>query len=256
MSKYDKEYVGKYFLVCRHTGLNNKCDYNKQFDELCEYMKTLCNEDNYEYIHSKEAFGDKFGDYNGSAVSFIKIVGGPNHPYGLELDPFLYCTDWEHSISVSNFNIDELYEANYYIDDTIQVPDEESLYMLPNFLYCYLDNLNCFNEINDVHFCSVIYDQNEQKLMAAVTLADSEYTNLYFGYRKTNGDLMYSNSKNIILHYCKNAYKMGNYTVMVNGEQVNVFSSDYNKITRIDKDTYNQKMKQFSECRKMVKKLF
>lgn len=255
MSKFDREYVGKYFLVCRHTGLNSRHDYNKQFDELYNYMKSLC-DGKYEYLNYKTAFGDMYDECNGTAVSFIKIIGGPNHPNGLELDPFFYHSDWENSISVSSFNIDELYEANYYIDDNIQVPDEESLYMIPNFLYCYLDSLDCFNEINDVHFCSVIYDQNNQKLIAAVTEPDSEYTNLYFGYRKANGNLMYSNSKDIILHYCNRVYKMNNYTVMVNGKQVDIFNSNYNKITRIDKEAYNKKMKQFSECRKIMEKNF
>jgi len=69
-----------------------------------------------------------------------------------------------------------------------------------------------------MHFCSVIWDEKNDDLIAGVTSPIDQYTHLYYGLTKTSGEIMYSNDREVLEYFCNDVKEMDNNTYMKNGE--------------------------------------
>lgn len=80
-----------------------------------------------------------------------------------------------------------------------------------------------------MHFCSVIYDNNSEDIIAGVTEPNSKYTHLYYGYTKRNNEIMFSNDADILQQFCEEVHEMDENTYMKNGE---LFTIDGDKVEK------------------------
>ena len=145
-------------------------------------------------------------------VYFSKIV---YNSYSEDRDPY-----WDSNaklLTVSGYDQDEISEAlrnfnRYNIDDS------DKYHELINKLYK-ASGVSVFRKLsNYMDFCSVIWDEKNQDFVAGLSDGEYEFTKLYYGYTKRNGELMFSNDRSVLENFCENIKQMENKTYMKNGE--------------------------------------
>lgn len=175
---------------------------------------------------------------NDSGVIFAKVV---YDNYASDRDPY-----WNSQTkigTVSGYNQSEISRA---IDDYSRygIDDSDKYHVLINKLYkdC---GLNVFKKLFNcgMHFCSVIWDERSNELIAGVTEPIDQYSHLYYGYTKVNGEIMYSNDSNILKEFCNDVKEMDSNTYMkgeelykINGEKVQAGNESLIKRTRENAD--------------------
>ena len=148
----------------------------------------------------------------GNNLIFAKIV---YNSYTEDRDP--HYNSRTGIMSVNGYNQDEAERAcgkfpKYGIND----PDRYQ--RITNCLYAD-SRENMFKELSQyMHFCSVIYDNNSGDIIAGVTEPNSKYTHLYYGYTKSNNEIMFSNDEDILQQFCDEVHEMNKNTYMKNGE--------------------------------------
>lgn len=127
-------------------------------------------------------------------VVFSKIVS--NYKFGLR-EPDSVCPN---RFTVSGYHSNELSKAQRHFGYHINEPicDHHMLTMMyGNY------GPSIFKELGRyMHFCSVIYDVKRETLVAGVTKPKGKYTHLYYGYTTKEHAVMYSNSAEVLLHFC------------------------------------------------------
>lgn len=120
-------------------------------------------------------------------------------------------------LTVNGYNQNEIARAcntfpNY------ELYDHESYQCITNFMYSdYKDSM--FKKLSEyMNFCSVVYDLNNDSIIAGVTEPNSEYTHLYYGYTKQNYELMFSNDEKILERFCNEITEMQENSYMKNGK--------------------------------------
>ena len=79
-----------------------------------------------------------------------------------------------------------------------------------------------FKKISEyMNFCSVIWDEDDNSLVAGVTTPKMLYTCLYYGYTEHNHEIMFSNDRTILEPFCFEIKEMPDNTYMKNGELYN-----------------------------------
>ena len=79
-----------------------------------------------------------------------------------------------------------------------------------------------FKKISEyMNFCSVIWDEDDNSLIAGVTTPKMLYTCLYYGYTEHNHEIMFSNDRTILEPFCVEIKEMPDNTYMKNGELYN-----------------------------------
>lgn len=131
-------------------------------------------------------------------------------------------------LSVNGYNQNEVERAcrnfsKYGIDDS------DRYQRITNCLYAD-SRENMFKKLSQyMHFCSVIYDNNSEDIIAGVTEPNSKYTHLYYGYTKRNNEIMFSNDADILQQFCEEVHEMDENTYMKNGE---LFTIDGDKVEK------------------------
>ena len=72
-----------------------------------------------------------------------------------------------------------------------------------------------------MNFCSVIWDEDDNSLVAGVTTPKMLYTCLYYGYTEHNHEIMFSNDRTMLEPFCVEIKEMPDNTYMKNGELYN-----------------------------------
>lgn len=149
-------------------------------------------------------------------VIFSKIV---YNSYSEDRDPY-----WDSNskiLNVSGYDQSEISNAinnfnRYNIDDSDKYHELISK-LYKNF------GLSVFRKLsNYMDFCSVIWDEKNQELIAGVTNGNEEFRELYYGYTKRNRELMFSNDKSVLENFCVDIKLMDNNTYMRNSELYNL----------------------------------
>lgn len=173
-----------------------------------------------------------------NGVVFAKIV---YDNYLSDRDP--YWNSQTRIGTVSGYNQDEISSANndysrYNIDDS------DKYHVLINKLYKDY-GINVFRKLSNcgMHFSSVIWDERSGELIAGVTEPNSEFTHLYCGYTKSNGEVMYSNDAGVLREFCSEVKEVENNTIVVgedvfdlDGEKINSNNQNVIKKTRENAD--------------------
>ncbi len=77
-----------------------------------------------------------------------------------------------------------------------------------------------YQEADYLHLSSVMFDTVRNALIAGVTIPSDDYNHLYYGYTKSFGELIFSNSRDLLSSLCDVTYEMSNKSYMVNGKLV------------------------------------
>ena len=146
-------------------------------------------------------------------VVFSKII---LNKYTDDRDP--YWNSQSRILSVNGYNQEEIYDANNLFDE-YGITDPDMLHRLTNYLYRDLREA-VFMRLKDyMHFCSVFWDDNKESLVAGVTTPnDNPHTHLYYGYTKSNHELMFSNNEVVLTQFCDTIHEMPKNTYMKNGD--------------------------------------
>lgn len=158
-----------------------------------------------------------------SDLIFAKIVFNTHID---DRDP--YCNYDANIISVNGYNQDEIRNAcdeisNYEIDDS------DRFHKITNYLYNDKKE-KMFKKLSKyMHFCSVIYDINRDEFVAGVTVPNSKYTHLFYGYTKMNKELMFSNDDIVLKYFCDEIYEMNENTYMKDGKIYTLNGEEYIK---------------------------
>lgn len=204
MSNYEKS--GKVFIAYK----GNEFDESELVRKLrttyvSSYtVKTLCRSD--------------------SDVIFAKVV---YDNYVSDRDPY-----WNSQTkigTVSGYDQDEISSANsdYY---RYGIDDSDKYHVLINKLYKDYD-VDVFKKLANcgMHFSSVIWDERSDKLIAGVTEGKDKYTNLYYGFTKRNGEVMYSNDPDVLKEFCNDVKQVNSNTYIVNGDEYTLDGELVNK---------------------------
>lgn len=142
---------------------------------------------------------------------FAKIL---KYEYAEDKEP--YWNSHDGILSVNGYNQDEIERAvTNFSNYDIHIYDK--CHRITNFMYNHY-NTKMFKMLSDyMHFCSVIYDQNNDSIIAGVTEPNNEYTHLYYGYTIKNRELMFSNDENVLGEFCDEIIEMPENTYMENG---------------------------------------
>lgn len=158
-------------------------------------------------------------------VVFSKIV---RESYSQDRDP--YYNSQTKILTVSGYNQQEIAQAlrNY---SRYEIEDSDRYHTLINKLYKDYGE-TVFRKLSDnMDFCSVIWDERVKGFIAGVTEGESQYTSLFYGPTKLNGELMFSNDESILRYFCSEVKRMAPNTYMKNGE---LFNLDGEKIETKD----------------------
>lgn len=144
-------------------------------------------------------------------VVFAKIV---YDNYTQDRDP--YYNSQTKIMTVSGYNQQEISRAvGYY--SRYGIDDSDRYHILINKLYKDSEE-NVFRKLSEyMDFCTVIWDERTKELIAGVTDSESQYTSLFYGPTKRNGELMFSNDENILRYFCSEVKQMEPNTYMKNG---------------------------------------
>ncbi len=192
MEDYEKS--GKIFIAYKGK------DYD--VDDISNKLRQICPY----YYNVKVNTRDDYG------VIFAKIV---YDSYTQDRDP--YYNSQTKILTVSGYNQQEISRAisNY---SRYSIDDNDRYHTLINKLYKDSGE-DVFRKLSDtMDFCSVIWDERNKSLIAGVTDSESTYTSLFYGSTKKSGEIMFSNDKDVLEHFCDNVKQMEANTYMKNGE--------------------------------------
>ena len=151
---------------------------------------------------------------------FAKVV---YHEYVEDRDPL-----YKNRILTVNGYIQSEMERECNNYSNYAITDSDRYHSLVYYLYKDYGT-EVFSKLDMIHFCSVIYDENSNKIIAGVTKASSKYTHLFYGYTKENHELMFSNIREILIDFCDEIEEMDDNTYMIDGE---FYSLDGTKIDK------------------------
>ena len=186
-----KEKSGQIFIAYKGTELSADRIRNK-LSRVCPCNYTVIEKSDYGFIFAKVVYDQYIEDR----------------------DPFF--DNNRRILTVNGYNQNEIEiaarEYNYSIND------EDRLHRLINYVYQdYATNM--FKELSPyLHFCSVIYEEDSKNIIAGVTVPNSEYTHLYYGYTPRNKEMMFSNNEDVLKEFVEQVYEMDNNTYSYNGE--------------------------------------
>ncbi len=149
----------------------------------------------------------------------------------------------DNIISVSGYIHSEMKEALKHFRGYGLIYDAQ-VHLLTNYLYKDI-NVHMFKELgNYLDFCSVIYDKQNDELVAGVSTPTSKYTHLYYGYTKENNEIMYSNDKEVLSDFCNEIFEMDSNTYVKNGVFYNLNEEviDKNIIVKEESDIFSDKL--------------
>ena len=69
-----------------------------------------------------------------------------------------------------------------------------------------------------MHFCTVIYDYNNKCLIGGVSVPNSDFNHLFYGYNTNGDDKAFSNHPGLLGRFCTHIIEIPNNTYMINGE--------------------------------------
>lgn len=148
---------------------------------------------------------------NEKGVIFSKVV---YDNYSSDRDPY-----WNSQTKIGTVSGYDQNEATTVIDQRYDVSDSDKYHLLFNKSFKdYREKMFKSLARDNMHFCSVVWDEKTEDLIAGVTSSIDQYTHLYYGLTKTSGEIMYSNDKEILTYFCDNVKEMAENTYMVNGE--------------------------------------
>jgi len=193
---YDAE-KGKYFIAA------------KRNVPSVSYLSSFCS-----------AYNDTKSKRSGEYI-FTKIV---NKRFRDITDPTF--DEEKRILSVSSFNQYELERAvktfqyqypksNRFVSKMIKNVEYVNLF---NYMYeTYgIDMYKMLSEY--MHFCTVIYDCNNDCLIGGVSEPDNEFNRLFYGYSKADNEIAFSNHPALLRRFCNEVFKMPNNTFMKNGQ--------------------------------------
>lgn len=158
---------------------------------------------------------------------FAKIV---SNSYQNDRDPI---SDGRGNTAVSGYVQDELGRAirNFSLD----ISDEDRYHTI--FLELYRRyGLNMFRQLENLHYCTVIHDDNGE-LTAAVTTPNNQFTHLYYGYTSPNNEIVYSNCEDILKSLCHDVKEMPENAYMKYGRIYNFDGTELNNNEQLIKNT-------------------
>lgn len=189
----------------------------------------------YDLLRYKCPPGYKVNYKAGDNLIFAKIVYAS---YAEDRDP-----KWDNYngiLTVNGYNQDEIKTANEELS-VYSIEDPDKYHYITNLMYIDIGT-NLFKELKKyMHFCTVIWDRNDDLLIAGITEPNNEYTHLYYGYTKIKKELMFSNDKSILENFCDEIIEMSKNTYMKNGE---LYGLDGNKIEKSSNPTLIEKTRQ------------
>ena len=148
---------------------------------------------------------------NEKGVIFSKVV---YDNYSSDRDPY-----WNSQTKIGTVSGYDQNEATTVIDQRYDVSDPDKYHLLFNKSFKdYREKMFKSLARDNMHFCSVVWDEKTEDLIAGVTSSIDQYTHLYYGLTKTSGEIMYSNDKEVLTYFCDNVKEMAEKTYMVNGE--------------------------------------
>lgn len=148
---------------------------------------------------------------NEKGVIFSKVV---YDNYSSDRDPY-----WNSQTKIGTVSGYDQSEATAVIDQRYDVSDPDKYHLLFNKSFKdYREKMFKSLARHNMHFCSVVWDEKTEDLIAGVTAPIDQYTHLYYGLTKTSGEIMYSNDQEILTYFCDNVKEMAENTYMVNGE--------------------------------------
>lgn len=148
---------------------------------------------------------------NEKGVIFSKVV---YDNYSSDRDPY-----WNSQTKIGTVSGYDQNEATTVIDQRYDVSDPDKYHLLFNKSFKdYREKMFKSLARDNMHFCSVVWDEKTEDLIAGVTSSIDQYTHLYYGLTKTSGEIMYSNDKEVLTYFCDNVKEMAENTYMVNGE--------------------------------------
>lgn len=143
-------------------------------------------------------------------------------------------------LTVNGYNQDEVQRAcrnfsSYGIDD------EDRYQRITNFMYRDY-KANMYKRLSEyMHFCSVVWDRENNSMIAGVTEPNSQYTHLYYGYTKRNNELIFSNDEGVLEEFCEEIHEMDKNTYMRDGE---IYTLEGEKVEKDKDPTLIKKTKQ------------
>lgn len=143
-------------------------------------------------------------------------------------------------LTVNGYNQDEVQRAcrnfsSYGIDD------EDRYQRITNFMYRDY-KANMYKRLSEyMHFCSVVWDRENNSMIAGVTEPNSQYTHLYYGYTKRNNELIFSNDEGVLEEFCEEIHEMDENTYMRDGE---IYTLEGEKVEKDKDPTLIKKTKQ------------
>ena len=197
MEEYEKS--GKVFIAYRGQELTER-DIVLKLQDICPTGYTV-----------KSLAREEYG------VVMAKIVVSNYYS-----DRDLYINSQSKIASVSGYNQDEIYKAIRKYSNIYSIDDSDRYHILINKVYKD-QRSKVFKELSGtMDFCSVIWDEKKQELLAGVTDGQGIYTKLYYGLTNNNGELMFSNSKDVLEEFCYDIKQMDANTYMINSEIFNI----------------------------------
>lgn len=151
-----------------------------------------------------------------AGVVFAKVV---YNSYLEDRDP--YYNAQTRIMTVSGYNQYELSNAvsNY---NRYGIDDSDKYHILINKIYKDNDTL-VFKKLSDyMDFCSVIWDGNKRQLIGGVTKGNWDNSPLFYGYTDPSGEIMYSNSEDILNEFCTSIKKVEPNTFVIDEEIYNL----------------------------------
>ncbi len=211
MEEYEKS--GKIFIAYKGK------DYDE--DDIVSKLRQSCNS----YFTVKSISRNDYG------VVFAKIV---YDNYVSDRDP--YYNSQTKILTVSGYNQNEISRAisNY---SRYSIDDSDKYHVLINKLYKDYGETVFRKLADEMDFCSVIWDEKNRSLIAGVTDGESVYTSLFYGFTKRNGELMFSNSEDVLSYFCNDIKKMEPNTYMVDGELYKITGEKINSTEPLIKRT-------------------
>lgn len=154
---------------------------------------------------------EKYKDEEG--LVFAKIISG--NSYADYCEP--YYSSETRVVTVSGYKEEEIENATEAFDYDLKIKNAYGYHILINKMYAAIKT-DMFEDLaNFMSFCSVIYDQDEDSIIAGVTEPNGKYTHLYYGYTKKKSELMYSNDEEVLMEFCDEIHEMPSNTYMKNG---------------------------------------
>ena len=191
MSNYEKS--GRIFIAYRGNEFTEN-DIARKLREKCPSYYTV-----------------KTTNRSDKGVIFSKIV---YDNYVTDRDPY-----WNSQTKIATVSGYDQSEVSMSIDNHYDVSDPDKYHLLFNKMYKdYREKFYKFLSGENMHFCSVVWDEKTEDLIAGVTSPIDQYTHLFYGLTKTNGEMMYSNDRDVLEYFCDEVKEMGENTYMVNGE--------------------------------------